>query len=101
MILFLLHEINVSIGNIGTITILFYGTKLYVALHMYISKEARMDVRSFLGKKYKYSDNILRASNVKGALFKFALKKCHTRQEPLPEVLPASSLLGSPQILMD
>jgi hypothetical protein len=61
---------------------------------MYIWKEARMDVRSFLGKKYKYSDNILRASNEKGALFKFALKKCHTRQGTLPEVLPASSLLG-------
>ncbi len=43
---------------------------LCVALHMYILKDARMDVRCFLGKKYKYCDNILRASNLKGALFK-------------------------------
>jgi hypothetical protein len=63
-------------------------------LHRYILKDALMDVKSFSGKKYKYVDNILRASNVKGALFKFALRKCDTRQEPLPEVYPASSLLG-------
>jgi hypothetical protein len=52
---------------------------------MYISKDPLMDVRSFSGRKYKYFDNILRARNLKVALFKILSSESVT---PLPEVLP-------------
>jgi len=63
---------------------------------MYNLKDACMDVDNFSGK----NTNILTIQYIEGKqcegsiVQNFALRKCDARQEPLPEVLPASFLLG-------